>query len=74
VPTADAMVWIEGRKTGQTGTTRRFASPPLDSGSSYLYEIRVEWMEGGKKVERTEDVPVKAGRESTLHFFGAAPQ
>jgi uncharacterized protein (TIGR03000 family) len=70
VPTADAVVWIEGRKTAQKGTQRRFASPPLAAGSSYLYEIRVEWMEGGKKVVRTEDVPLKAGRESSLHFFG----
>jgi hypothetical protein len=30
----------------------------------------VEWMEGGKKIVRTEDVPLKAGRESSLHFFG----
>jgi uncharacterized protein (TIGR03000 family) len=72
VPSADATVWIEGRKTAQQGTKRRFASPPLAAGSSYLYEVRVEWMEGGKKVDRTEEVPVKAGRESSLHFFGAA--
>jgi uncharacterized protein (TIGR03000 family) len=70
VPSSDATVWIDGKKTAQTGLQRRFATPPLEPGSRYVYEIRVEWVSDGKKVVRTEDVPVKAGRESSLHFFG----
>jgi uncharacterized protein (TIGR03000 family) len=70
VPVEDATVWIEGKKTDQKGMKRRFESPLLEHGASYLYEVRVEWMQNGKKVVRSEDIPVRAGRESSLHFFG----
>jgi uncharacterized protein (TIGR03000 family) len=71
VPVADASVWIEGKKTVFKGKQFRFESPPLEADSSYFYEVRVEWMEAGKKVERTQKVLLKAGRASSLRFLGA---
>lgn len=58
---AEAQVWIEGDKTQQSGSFRRFVSPPLDQGKSYAYQIKAEWQENGKKITRTRKVTVHAG-------------
>lgn len=75
VPVENASVWIDGKKIALKGMQHRFESPPLAAGSIYFYKVHVEWMEGGKKIARTEEVLLKAGRASSLRFFGApAPQ
>lgn len=58
---AEAQIWIEGDKTQQSGSFRRFVSPPLDQGKSYAYQIKAEWQENGKKITRTRKVTVHAG-------------
>jgi uncharacterized protein (TIGR03000 family) len=66
---ADAEIWVEGEKTKQTGTNRTFRSPPLEPGKNYTYEVKVRWMEDGKPVEKTENVPVHAGEQSRVDFL-----
>jgi uncharacterized protein (TIGR03000 family) len=68
VPTRDAQVWIEGKKTQQQGTWREFVSPPLDPSKSYTYDVRARWTENGREVERTETVPVHANDVATVDF------
>jgi uncharacterized protein (TIGR03000 family) len=58
---ADAKVWFDDSPTGQTGTSRRFQSPPLAVGQDYVYQIRVQWTQDGKEVTRTREVVVHAG-------------
>jgi uncharacterized protein (TIGR03000 family) len=64
----DAEVWLEGSKTQQTGTTRRYVSPPLVRGKDYTYELRVRWTADGHPVERSKTVVVHAGEQVRITF------
>jgi len=69
---ANAEVWIEGDKTSQTGPNRAFASPPLQTGKSFTYDVRARWTGAdGKAVDRTKQVKVQAGQRSTVSFSDA---
>jgi uncharacterized protein (TIGR03000 family) len=61
VPQPAAEVFVDGVKTGQTGTDRLFESPPLESGKEYAYELTARWVEGGVTVERKKVVTGKPG-------------
>lgn len=60
---ADAQVWLEGKQSQQQGTERRFVSPPLEAGYTYSYQVRGQWQENGKSVERTRTIQVEPGKE-----------
>jgi len=47
VPQPAAEVFVDGVKTGQTGTDRIFESPVLEGGKEFRYEITARWMERG---------------------------
>ncbi len=63
---ANALIWIEGEPTTSTGDMRTFISSPLKEGKKYTYTVRVDWIEDGKQVSQTQEVPVKAGG---IHCF-----
>jgi uncharacterized protein (TIGR03000 family) len=65
---ADAVVWVEGQKTAQTGADRVYVSPPLEPGKEYLYDVKARWERGGKPVERTRTVRVRAGQRVPVEF------
>jgi uncharacterized protein (TIGR03000 family) len=67
---ANAQVWVEGQQTRQTGPEREFVSPPLDPNRSYTYDLRARWEENGRMVDRTRQVPVRAGERRTVDFLG----
>lgn len=67
VPT-DAVVFIEGAKTNQTGASRNFVSPPLPDGKTYQYEIRATWKEDGQEVDQKQTIGLKAGSQLTVKF------
>jgi len=59
---SEAQIWIDGDKTQQSGVFRRFLSPQLDQGKSYVYTIKGEWQQqNGQKISRTRKVTVRAG-------------
>jgi uncharacterized protein (TIGR03000 family) len=62
----DAKVWFNGVKTQKTGRQREFQSPDLSSGSTYLYDVKAQWQEKGKRVERAETVRVRPGAKTVL--------
>jgi uncharacterized protein (TIGR03000 family) len=64
----DAEVWLEGTLMLQTGTFRRFMSPPLDPGASYAYTIRARWTEGERVIERSQELIVHAGAAVSVTF------
>jgi uncharacterized protein (TIGR03000 family) len=68
VPT-DAEVWVSGEATTQRGDMRRFITPPLEAGRNQGYTLRARWTEGGKAVERSEDVRVHPGDRLTVDFL-----
>jgi uncharacterized protein (TIGR03000 family) len=57
----DAKIWFNTFQTKQTGTARSFRTPPLDRGSEYTYQIRVQWNQDGKDVTQSRHVSVHAG-------------
>jgi uncharacterized protein (TIGR03000 family) len=65
---ADAKVWFDGRQTNQTGTARSFESPPLAVGPEYAYQVRIQWVQDGKKVEQTRQLIVHAGDAINLNL------
>ena len=67
VPT-DAEIWLDGVKTNQTGTSRRFESPALQAGGVYTYEVRARWTEQGRAVEQSQVVLVHAGDQVRVNF------
>jgi uncharacterized protein (TIGR03000 family) len=67
---AQAEIWFDGQKTAQTGSDRRFISPPLAPGHDYSYQLRVRWVEGGSPVEQTRRLSVRAGDRINLDFPG----
>lgn len=69
---ADAGVWIDGAPTSQRGDWRSFATPPLESGQVFSYEVRARWQVEGKEVERTRTVQVRSGDRLTIDFSAAA--
>jgi len=65
---ADAEIWFNGTKTSQTGTSRRFESPPLPDNHEYSYQLKVRWNRDGKDVTQERRVPVHAGDVVNLSF------
>jgi uncharacterized protein (TIGR03000 family) len=65
----DAAVFFDGEATRQTGGTRRFESPPLESGTKYSYEVTARWTANGKQVEEKRTVRVTAGARVRVDFL-----
>ncbi len=65
---AGAEIWLDGVKTNQTGTDRRFESPALQPGSVYTYEVRARWTEQGRNQEQSQIVLVHAGEQVRVQF------
>jgi uncharacterized protein (TIGR03000 family) len=63
-----ARVWFDGAATSQTGPDRWFESPALTPGREFVYNIRVQWQDNGKAVERSRAVTVHAGDRINLTF------
>ncbi len=67
---ANAQLLIEGAKTQQTGEVRRFQSPPLAVGRTYVYTLRATWTEGGQEKVTERKVEVRPGQETVVDLRG----
>jgi uncharacterized protein (TIGR03000 family) len=68
---ADARLMVDGKATRSTSATRRFVTPPLESGQGYHYTLKAEIDRGdGEPMTVTKRVDVRAGEteEVTLRF------
>jgi uncharacterized protein (TIGR03000 family) len=66
---AGATVWIDDKKTTQTGSERVFESPSLTPGADYSYDIKVQWRDqDGKEVTQTRHVNVTANASVSVDF------
>src|SRR5262249_21452640 len=70
---ADADVWLDGHKSSQIGSERKFVNPPLKRGSTYAYDVRARWTVDGLPVEQTRKVEVRAGERSRVNFLTPEP-
>jgi uncharacterized protein (TIGR03000 family) len=67
VPAA-AELWIEGKKMGQTGSERKFISPPLEGGQRFFYDFRIRFKDDGRDQTKTRSLAVFAGRHYIVDF------
>jgi uncharacterized protein (TIGR03000 family) len=65
---AGAQVWLEGKPTTQSGSTRTFVSPPLPPKQNFVYQVRVRWKGDAGVTEQSQNVVVQSGSEVQLHF------
>lgn len=61
VPTEEAQVLVDGVASRQTGLTRRFVTPALNPGSSYVLRITVRWLSPYGYQSTSENVTVRPG-------------
>jgi len=70
---ADAEVWFNGNPTTRRGGQREFESPVLTPGHDYQYEIRAKWTDGGREVDQTRAIIVRANALVGVDFSRAEP-
>ncbi len=70
VPTADAVVLVEGAKTTQTGLHRVYMTPPLVADKHYAYTVEVQWTDeaGARRTEKTSFDFLLGESTKRLHF------
>jgi uncharacterized protein (TIGR03000 family) len=61
VPSADAELRFDNTLTTPAGTRREFVTPPLAARGSYVYNVRVTWVDDGVQRTRDKNVFVQAG-------------
>jgi uncharacterized protein (TIGR03000 family) len=67
VPTPDTELWVNGRRTKQTGLRRVFISPPLEPGT-YRYVFRASWAGNRARGGAEEPVTFQPGVDLTIDF------
>ncbi len=66
---ADAKVFVNDRPTTSTGEDREFISHNLQSGASYSYKVRAEFVRDGKPVTEEKTVRLTAGQSGAVNFL-----
>jgi len=67
---ADARLCFNGTLMKETGTERRFTTPPLQPGADFYYEIKAEVTRQGQVIPQTQEVAVRAGETTRVDFSG----
>jgi uncharacterized protein (TIGR03000 family) len=65
---AEVKVTVNGQATALAGMEQRFATPPLEVGRTYSYEMVATTTRDGKEMSQTRKVLVRAGEESRVDF------
>ena len=68
LPDPQARVWFDGTLTNQTGTERVFSTPSLTMGSTYSYEVRASWLQGGQELTQRRAISVTPGQTTVVDF------
>jgi uncharacterized protein (TIGR03000 family) len=69
---AGARLTVDGQETKQTGSVRRFISPPLTPDKNYRYTFQWTYRKDGKAVARTRIVYVHAGESKEVDLTDEA--
>src|SRR5262245_24062451 len=70
---AEAELWVDGKKTSQTGATRKFSTPELKPGQDYAYGMRAESQDKDRKNTQTRQITFHAGEKVTVDFTKPPP-
>lgn len=62
----DAKISFSGHETQQRGNHRAFVTPALEENQTYSYDIRAQWTEDGRNMDRTTKVLVRAGDRTRI--------
>lgn len=65
---ADARLYLNGQLTQATGATRTFVTPAIETGTSFTYTVRVEWVKNAELVAQTRQVVFQAGQQVNVRF------
>jgi uncharacterized protein (TIGR03000 family) len=65
---ANARLYFNDVLTNETGPTRTFATPALESGVNYTYQLKVEVVRGGQTLTQTRKITVRAGQTTRVDF------
>jgi uncharacterized protein (TIGR03000 family) len=66
---AEAELWFNETPTAQTGSYRRFLSPPLPPERTLTYTLRVRWQLRDVELWRVENVEVRPGAVSSVDLL-----
>jgi uncharacterized protein (TIGR03000 family) len=65
---AGANLIVDGTPTTSTSERRTFITPELETGVTYVYNMRAELVRDGQTVVQTQEVNVRGGETSTVQF------
>ena len=65
---ASAILKVNGIIMDSTGIERNFDSPPILPGHAYKYMISATWVEHGRTITRSKEIPVTAGEHVIVKF------
>ena len=69
----NSEVWLNGKKIDSKNRKIVFESPKLESGKSAVFDFKVIWLEGDKKIEEAKKIELKANESRTFTYL-AIPQ
>lgn len=64
-----AKVWLAGKEIDAAASPVLLESPVLQSGQSYVFDVKVQWTEDGKTEERARKVTTEAGESKSLTYL-----
>jgi len=70
---AEARLWVDGTPCPLTSDTRSFATPGLQPGRQYVYNLKAEVLRDGQPVTQSQRVVIAAGRQVDVTFDDLAP-
>jgi len=68
---AGAVLYIQGKKTSQTGSERHFVTPALEAGQKYRYTLKAAWSENGRAKEVGRHVFLRGGEHALVRLDDA---
>jgi uncharacterized protein (TIGR03000 family) len=65
---SNATLTFDDQPTQQTGESRQFMTPPLEPGKNFSYTVHAKWQDGGRDMDQSRKVSVRAGQQTQVDF------
>jgi uncharacterized protein (TIGR03000 family) len=69
-----ATLTFDDQPTQQTGEFRQFITPALEPGKNFSYTVHAKWQDGGRDMDQSRKVSVRAGQKTQVDFNTAQAQ
>jgi len=70
----NATLTFDDQPTQQTGEFRQFMTPTLEPGKNFSYTVHAKWQDGGRDMDQSRKVSVRAGQQAQVDFNTAQAQ